>query len=465
MPTSNENDAKSFNKLALLASAAATAAFVITQTRLMQRLAEPAPSTPTATPPPPEPEAAPYEETDAEEPRAAIPDNLDEASDEDASGEGAADANDEPDASPPPSGGIRLRFRASRTQRERLHYGLPVSKRRRTPAAARPVEPAAAVAVLDRPAATTLIEAPAALLAAPAIEAPRIEAPTPVTKSDEDFDDEYMAICEAIARDGRLDDEEESEDEIDTAPAAKARDALEDMWWLPAPRIRYLLLMLAYVAISAAVGSDPITLAGEGLQALTTLNTTADFVLLAWALCGLVVILPVGGLLAWLVSTASRGKLHLPALHGAGVGLRLLATSAFLAGAVLYTPRALELALDTDYPVAAVSSDSMSPALHEGELVFLHGVDSPDELKVGDIIAFKHDGGLAVRRVAGFKDDAILMRADASPNDELLITVEDVAGKAMHVAGAQVKLPLLGNISLLGERTVDPEGSPLSSLP
>ncbi len=51
MRTSNKNDAKGFNKLALLASAAATAAFVISQTRLMQRLAEPAaPATP-VTPP------------------------------------------------------------------------------------------------------------------------------------------------------------------------------------------------------------------------------------------------------------------------------------------------------------------------------------------------------------------------------------------------------------------------------
>jgi signal peptidase I len=305
------------------------------------------------------------------------------------------------------------------------------------------------------PAAVAVLEAPPAPLTTYA--APRIET--------DDFDAEYLAICEAIARDGRADYEDEPEDEIVVAAASAPRDAIEDIWWLPAPRVRYLLLMLVYVAISAAVGSDPVTLAADGVRALTTVDGASDFVLLAWALCGAIVVLPLGGLAVWLVSKLSLGKLRAPRFESAGWGIRLLATSAFIAGAVLYTPDALALALDTDYPVAAVSSDSMSPALHEGELVFLRGVDHPGELKVGDIIAFKYNGGLAVRRVVGFENDAIVTQADAAPNEHVLVKLESIAGKAIHLAGTQVKLPLLGNISLLGERTVDPVGSPLSSLP
>jgi hypothetical protein len=277
----------------------------------------------------------------------------------------------------------------------------------------------------------------------------------------DDFDAEYLALVEAIARDGRLDDDD-FEAEEETAPVAKPRDAVEDMWWLPAPRLKYILAAMIYVFAAAVAGSDSMTLAAEAAGALAAVNTTADVILLGWVLCGLIVVVPLGAMAARLLSLASRGRLRRPGflspdtVDSAGWGLRLLATSAFIAGAVLYTPHALSWALDTDHPVAAVSSSSMSPALHEGELVFIQGVDSAGELHVGDIIAFEFDGGIAVRRIAGFANDAIITSADARPGEEILIGLEDVAGKALRLAGSELKLPLLGNISLLGERTVEP---------
>ena len=441
--TSNEDDATSFSKLALLVSGAATAAFLISQTRLLQRLAEPAPIMPIL--PPTGPHDRFPDDRSEDEPLSDLPPQRPAPAasyKEDARDEAADDSS-----SPPPSGSGRVRARTAPPVRDRRHYGLPVRRRRGSPRSASPSAPA-----FDGIAA--------AMSAEP-------EASIRVFDGD-DFDPEYLALVEAIARDARLDDDD-FETEEETPPVAMPRDAVEDMWWLPAPKLKYILAAMIYVFAAAIAGSDSVTLAAEAAGALTAVNGTADVILLGWVLCGLVVVVPLGALVARLLSLASRGRLRRPGfvspdtVDSAGWGLRLLATSAFIAGAVLYTPHALSWALDTDYPVAAVSSSSMSPALHAGELVFIQGVDSAGELHVGDIIAFEYDGGIAVRRIAGFANDAIITRADARPDEEVLVALEEVAGKALRLAGSELKLPLLGNISLLGERTVEPRA--LNSAP
>jgi signal peptidase I len=515
MRTSNKNDAKGFNKLALLASAAATAAFVISQTRLMQRLAEPDGSISTLTPPDrdespsdniPEtddlgaeagvqttdhaqatdeaqetgsivatddvqtaedravtPDVAPAQYDTPKEPRAELPAEADE-------NDAEHDDSTNGDGPPSQSGSGRLRFQPPRSARERLHYGLPVSSKRRS--RHRTIASKHDFGVEAEPdAVSTILEttAPVALLAPPAPKAPLTE--------EVEFDAEYLAICEAIARDGRLEEVEEPEAEaqaeapLEPVASTKTRDALEDMWWLPAPKLQYILLALAYVAVSAAVGSDPVTLGAAGVRALGTVSSVADFVFLGWIFCGVILVLPLGSIAMRLLSVITRGKLHAPgfvsrgAIESVSWSMRLLATSAFLAGVVLYTPQALSLALDTDHPVAAVSSSTMEPALHEGELVLIQGVDKIDQLKPGDIIAFSYRDGIAIRRVANVANGKIVARSDASPDENIVVPFNDIAGRVLTVAGTQVKLPLLGNISLLGEKTVEPAPGPLSILP
>jgi len=449
MPTSNKNDAQSFSKLALIASAAATAAYVITQTRLLQRLAEPAPSTRVVSPPQPvtsrTDDATDHNEpvghytagvSQTELPEARIADHPNDSS----RSNGAAAL-----APPPASPSGRVRFRAARPARERLHYGLPVRHSRPRPVtvAEVPVREPAPVAVMETPVSS------------------------PPAFDGEEFNAEYLALVEAIACDGR-DDEDEAEAEVEierqlvAAASTHPTTAVAEMSWLPAPRLAYVLAALAYVGIAAAVGSDPVTLAADGVHALTTVSSTADLLLLGWVLCGAVVLIPLGVIVARLALLVTRGRLHLPAIisqdtaESAGWSLRLLAAAAFVAGAILYSPDALRWALNTDYPIAAVSSSSMAPTLDKGELVLIDGVTDIDELNIGDIIAFTHEQGIAVRRVVGFSSAGVLAQADAAPNDDLVIPFEDIAGRVLTLAGEQVKLPLLGNIAHLGTRTVEP---------
>jgi hypothetical protein len=446
MPTSNKNDAPSISKLALLASAAATAAFVVSQSRLMQKLTEPL-QTPPA--PPREP-PRPVEEIVLEAPLAELPSDTPpagEAAVTEFSGNGH---NGHIESSPlVSSSGSRIRVRTTLPARERLHYGLPVrshsQRAKSSRAAGRRSAEAASVAIVEPP--------------LPATVTPEFD--------NEEWDAEYVAICEAIAHDGRLDEPEldpEPEPAIavaDTSAATATRDAIEDMWWLPAPRLRYILAALAYVAASAIVGSDPITLAADGFGALATVNSATDFVLLGWIFCGLVFFLPFEAIAGRALSFVTRGEVQETGrvLRSTGWTIRLLATSAFIAGAVLYSPHALRWALDTDYPVAAVSTSSMAPSLHEGELVLIDGVDKISDIQIDDIIAFQHGEGIAVLRVTGFENDAILAQADAGTGESFSVPFKAVTGRVLTLAGAQVKLPLLGNISLLGKRTVEPTAS------
>ena len=379
MRTSNQNDANGISKLALLASAAAAAALVVSQTRVLER-----------------------------------------------------------------------------------QYDGPSARRRRPPAmteARHPAVMALLATTSDAPSGSGDEEFDAEYLAI-------VDAITHDGQVDDyDFDADYLTIVESIVRDGPLEEEPDTpEVQPLTGPALRSRLGItvEEMWWLPTPRLQYIFAALIYIAASVAVGSDPVSLALEGVLALTAIDSTNDFVLLGWLFCGLIILVPLSAIVSRPLRLATGGRLNLPgplsqdSIDFADWGVRFLATSAFIAGAVLYTPHALGWALNTDYPVAAVSSSSMSPGLDEDDLVLIDGVANIDQLQVGDIIAFRHGQGIAVRRITGFTEGAAIARADASPRQDIVVPFEDIAGRVLTVAGAQVKLPLLGSISLLGERTVEP---------
>jgi len=63
---------------------------------------------------------------------------------------------------------------------------------------------------------------------------------------------------------------------------------------------------------------------------------------------------------------------------------------AILVALIYGIPRGLTYALDTPYPMAAITSGSMWPALKQGDLVLIKGVDSKDDIQLGDIVVYKN---------------------------------------------------------------------------
>ncbi len=133
---------------------------------------------------------------------------------------------------------------------------------------------------------------------------------------------------------------------------------------------------------------------------------------------------------------------------------------ALYAGVIVATifagPRLLAWALDTPYPMAAVTSGSMWPALHKGDLVFLKGVD-PEDIEVGDIIAFESDQGFAIHRVISV-DAArgrVQTRGDANAVPDEPVAFDKVLGRVTTIAGRPVRIPYLGNIPIIVRATSD----------
>jgi signal peptidase len=126
------------------------------------------------------------------------------------------------------------------------------------------------------------------------------------------------------------------------------------------------------------------------------------------------------------------------------------AISAILIIAILYfgAQGTMFLILRTDSPMMAVVSPSMEPTFERGDLLFVQGVHSPDEIKISDIIVYQEtgDGKQIVHRIVDIeiKDNRveITTKGDANQTNDPPIGFEQVRGKVVFW------LPKLGYISL-----------------
>ena len=136
-----------------------------------------------------------------------------------------------------------------------------------------------------------------------------------------------------------------------------------------------------------------------------------------------------------------------------------------IVGALAFVPRVLAWALDTPYPLATVSGSSMWPALKKGDLVVLEGVDGTQDLRPGDIIAFRHEKGLAIHRVLSIEGDFIVTKGDSNLDRDPSIHIDQVVGKIPTVAGRLVKVPVIGYLSVVMGPLVGPATAVLGNAP
>lgn len=108
----------------------------------------------------------------------------------------------------------------------------------------------------------------------------------------------------------------------------------------------------------------------------------------------------------------------------------------------------LIFALQTPTPMTGVTSGSMEPVLHRGDLVIIEGYDNVSQVEVGDIIVFEVEGHRFIHRVhkVEFVDSQprFITKGDAnSQPDDWIVIWEDINGKVIfHV-------PYLGYPSVL----------------
>jgi len=112
------------------------------------------------------------------------------------------------------------------------------------------------------------------------------------------------------------------------------------------------------------------------------------------------------------------------------------------------TPMALTKALDSDQPIASITSSSMWPVLKRGDIVFIKGVNEKADINLKDIVVFENQRGYTIHRVIKLRDETLVTRGDANNIDDAPVGYDKVVGKAVTWSnGNVVNIPLIGKFS------------------
>jgi signal peptidase I len=111
-------------------------------------------------------------------------------------------------------------------------------------------------------------------------------------------------------------------------------------------------------------------------------------------------------------------------------------------------PALLKYTLGVEQPMMTVVSSSMWPKLSRGDIVIVKKTTS-DEIKVGTVIVFRHEKGLAVHRVISADGWTITTKGDANPVADSPITYSVVVGRVPAIGTWLVKIPWMGSFSLM----------------
>lgn len=117
---------------------------------------------------------------------------------------------------------------------------------------------------------------------------------------------------------------------------------------------------------------------------------------------------------------------------------------------IVGVPKGLAWALDTPFPMAAITSGSMWPVLKKGDLVFIQGVARGD-INVGDIIVFQNpaNGTFTIHRVASLGAETLTTKGDANFEQDTPVPYSTVVGRTLRLfSGQPFHMPYLGSITV-----------------
>ncbi|MEK7561005.1 MAG: signal peptidase I [Patescibacteria group bacterium] len=126
---------------------------------------------------------------------------------------------------------------------------------------------------------------------------------------------------------------------------------------------------------------------------------------------------------------------------------------AIVIGLLFGLPKFLSWSLNTPYPMAAITSNSMWPVFTAGTLVFIQGVPKED-LKTGDIIVWRNaaGGGFTIHRIARLNETTLVTKGDANFTEDEPVAYERVVGRAWGMFGRPFKIPYIGSVTMMAQR-------------
>lgn len=112
-------------------------------------------------------------------------------------------------------------------------------------------------------------------------------------------------------------------------------------------------------------------------------------------------------------------------------------------------PKAMSYTLNIPYPMASITSGSMWPALKTGDLVFIQGLKSKNDINIGDIIVYKNQIGFTIHRAIKLNEETVITKGDANNVSDMPVKYDEVIGKAVSYKNSPIRIPNLGGISIL----------------
>src|SRR4030042_4859664 len=125
---------------------------------------------------------------------------------------------------------------------------------------------------------------------------------------------------------------------------------------------------------------------------------------------------------------------------------------AVLAALVWGTPKALSYILETEYPMASITSGSMWPVLKVGDMVLIKGVESKNDVSIGDIVVYKNPLGFTIHRVIEKNEKTIVTKGNDNNISAAPVPYDEVIGKTVNFNSGPIRIPYLGNISIMLNR-------------
>lgn len=130
----------------------------------------------------------------------------------------------------------------------------------------------------------------------------------------------------------------------------------------------------------------------------------------------------------------------------------------FVVVGIVTIPILLRHFLGIDQPIMTVVSNSMWPKLSRGDIIFVVQAQE-DDIEIGSVVVFRHEGGLAVHRVVEMTDWSITTKGDANVKEDEPIYYSNVVGRVPSIGSWLIKIPWIGHIALLANPqagTVEP---------
>ena len=121
-----------------------------------------------------------------------------------------------------------------------------------------------------------------------------------------------------------------------------------------------------------------------------------------------------------------------------------------MAALAVGTPKALCYILNTEHPVASITSGSMWPALKKGDIILIKGVDK-SELEIGDIIVYENERGFTIHRIVELNEKTLKTKGDANNIFDLPIEYEKIVGRTVDLFEKPFRIPKLGNVTIWAE--------------